>query len=296
MARTNNAARTGSRRKAKKQHGKSPPKAILCTVCGKGDGKYKCPKCRAPFCCVQCSKDHRANLCTAARTTDAAASASTEGGVVVANNEQSNYLSGKELNINQPERKRVRRTNSDDDDSHDDEPGWNITPEMKERVRQSAWLREELKDGGLRQLIGQIDAASDEEEDAVSNTMKTYSNNKSGVKISPRELALARMRHSRPKFASFIDRMLLTAGVLQPADGGGEGGDIMSLLEGRGPAPLVLAPAPRVGATEAISPTASDSGSGDDSSESDGSSEDSSDSCETSNSDESDAPDDSEGS
>jgi hypothetical protein len=63
--------------------------------------------------------------------------------------------------------------------------------------------------------------------------------------ISARELALARTKHSHPKFASFVDRMLLTAGVLQPAEDGGGGGGIVSssTLEGHGP--LVLAPVPR---------------------------------------------------
>lgn len=31
----------------------------LCCVCGSNEGKYKCPKCRAPYCSVNCSKIHR---------------------------------------------------------------------------------------------------------------------------------------------------------------------------------------------------------------------------------------------
>jgi len=230
---------------------------ILCTVCGKGDGKYKCPKCRAPFCCVQCSKDHKANHCTTETADD---TTSTNGSVTITN-EQSNYLPQKELKINHPLRKRIRRTASDDEseDSHDDEPGWNITPEMKKRVHQSTWLRKELKDGGLRQLIGQIDAASDDddEEDTCNSKRKTQRNN-STVKISDREMALARTKHSHQKFASFIDQMMLTAGVLQPADGGDDN-NIISVLEGGGPGPLVLAPE---GRSDAMNATV-DSGSSD---------------------------------
>ena len=124
---------------------------------------------------------------------------------------------------------------------------------MKKLVRQSTWLRKELQDGGLRQLIERIDAASDDEgEDACnSNTisssgqMRQRNNTTANTTISARELALARTKHSHPKFASFVDRMLLTAGVLQPSEdrGGGDGIVSSSTLEGHGP--LVLAPVPR---------------------------------------------------
>mmetsp|Transcript_5438 Transcript_5438/g.8545 ORF Transcript_5438/g.8545 Transcript_5438/m.8545 type:complete len:157 (-) Transcript_5438:426-896(-) len=130
---------------------------------------------------------------------------------------------------------------------------------MKKRVHQSTWLRKELKDGGLRQLIGQIDAASDDddEEDTCNSKRKTQRNN-STVKISDREMALARTKHSHQKFASFIDQMMLTAGVLQPADGGDDN-NIISVLEGGGPGPLVLAPE---GRSDAMNATV-DSGSSD---------------------------------
>ncbi|KAL9178908.1 hypothetical protein ACHAXT_011881 [Thalassiosira profunda] len=237
----------GKRRSAGKPR-KPPPKAIKCAVCGEGDGKYKCPKCRMPFCCVQCSKDHKENQCPALKG-DAAksdATATSKGGEATAN-KTSEYLSQKELKADQqPKRKRPRRTSGDESDDCDDEPGWNITDEMKERLRRSSWLHKELRDGGLRQLIDQIDGASDGEEEGERNT-RQYQGKKGGARISPRELALARTKHGKPKFATFVDRMLLTAGVLQPASGGvdagtGEGG-LIEILEG--PAPLVMAPVPR---------------------------------------------------
>lgn len=104
----------------------------------------------------------------------------------------------------------------------------------------------------------QIDAASDDDEkedegeNTTCNNKRTQQHrhhdqksNNTNVTISPRELALARTKHSHPKFASFIDEMMLIAGALQPADngGGGDGDLISSLLEGHGL--LVLAPVPR---------------------------------------------------
>ena len=180
--------------------------------------------------------------------------------------EQSKYLPQKEL-LN-TKRKRIRRPDhNDDEDSDDDEPGWQITSEMKRRIYNSSWIRNELQDGGLRQLIESIDAASDKEEDEAGNGDNKYQykqqryhhrgnlqKNNTAAKISPREFALARTKHSHPKFSAFIDEMLLTAGVLQRNtgvdDGNGEGeGDksLLSkiLLDGGDRKQLVLAPVPR---------------------------------------------------
>ena len=171
--------------------------------------------------------------------------------------------------------KRLRRSNNDDDDeydSHDDEPGWNITNEMKARLQQSSWLRKELQDGGLRQLIDNIDAASDSmndeehgNEDRQQSRERSHwnkqekkrnnVNSKNATKISARELALARTKHTHPKFASFTDQLLLLAGVLQPAAGGGGGGGEFTmsdtgLNEGdNNHGHFVLAPIPRLNRT-----------------------------------------------
>ena len=167
----------------------------------------------------------------------------------------------------QPRRKRIRPSkNSEESDYDDDEPGWKITDEMKQKLYQSKWLHKELQDGGLRKLIENIDTASDVEEDYVDDNCNNRkqsqrhrggnnkSNNNTNSTISSREFALARTNHAHPKFKSFIDEMLLTAGVLQPADngvGGEEGGGTTTLsriLQGEpSHGPLVLAPVPRRG-------------------------------------------------
>lgn len=153
-------------------------------------------------------------------------------------------------------KKRIRRSSNNNESDDDDQPGWNITDEMKQLVQRSDWLRKELNDGGLRHLIGEIDAASDveEEEDEADNGSNNYykrrknkwgmkdHNNKNGNAvddISPRVLALARTKHSHPKFAAFMDKLLLTAGVLTDGTGGGE--------EGEGCGRLELVPVPRRG-------------------------------------------------
>ncbi|KAL3774131.1 hypothetical protein ACHAW5_002090 [Stephanodiscus triporus] len=198
---------------------------ILCSVCGKGDGR-------------RCSKDHKANSCPP----PAAAAA------------DSTPLPDPLTPPQQLGKKRARRHDDDeDDDSRSDEPGWNVTTEMKERVRRSAWLREELRDGGLRSMIERIDAASDEEDDdedggGGNRRRRRRVGGGGGIdeysSISPRELALARNRHANAKFARFIDRMLLAAGVLLPGSAPGND-DRDDRHDGHH---LVLAPVPRIAA------------------------------------------------
>lgn len=222
---------------------------------------------------MQCSKDHKANHCpankTASNNNDGSEDATKQQGIdttaatVGCNNTESRskYLPVdvlKQQSASRP-KKRIRRSSNNDDSDDDDQPGWNITDEMKQLIQRSDWLRKELNDGGLRHLIGEIDAASDveEEEDEADNDTGSNNNykrrknnwgrkdrnNKNGNAvddISPRVLALARTKHSHPKFAAFMDKLLLTAGVLTDAGtGGGE--------EGEGCGRLELVPVPRRG-------------------------------------------------
>eukprot|EP00985_Skeletonema_marinoi_P025641 scaffold19004_cov101-Skeletonema_marinoi.AAC.1 len=302
-------ARSRATGRAKKQqpNKKNAKKAIVCSVCGKGDGKYKCPKCRSPFCCVQCSKDHKANHCPATKSNDtgdddvskqqsnhtAAASTVTNS---TTTKPQSKYLPAAAFAqsssiSSQPNKKRMRRPN-DDDDSDNDEPGWNITEEMKQMIQRSEWLRKELEDGGLRHLIGHIDAASDveEEEDdnGNNNRRKNWGRNanKNGnTDISQRVLTLARTRHSHPKFATFMDRLLVTAGVL--TDGGGGGGGEANLFEGGESGRLELVTVPRRGGELVAAPAAAAAGEEVESSSEEEDSDDDSDSSDDDDSDES---------
>ena len=64
---------------------------------------------------------------------------------------------------------------------------------MKSNVKRSEWLRNELKDGGLRTLIS-----------GIVNT--------SG---SQKHLALKQAKERYPLFQTFLDKLLVLAGVLQ---------------------------------------------------------------------------------
>ena len=186
--------------------------------------RYKCPKCRTPFCCVQCSKEHK-NQCpaTTVATNNLDNTVATRSGSDVQVDTKSQYLPSAILKSNQAVRKRKRTKDEDQVDSEDDEPGFNITTEMKTRLEQSPWLRKELQDGGLQCLISMIDAASDDEQEDGDKKHFNHKKSRGGTNkyegITPRVLALARSKSSHPKFASFIDQMLLTAGVLQPVEG-----------------------------------------------------------------------------
>ena len=150
---------------------------------------------------------------------------------------------------------------------------------MKQQISQSKWIQNELKDGGLRQLIDSIDCASDvdDEDDSKPHGYRCQQKKRDNNKISPRVLALARAKHRHPKFASFVDEMLLTAGVLQPAGGGGDGGGeerLANILEGQGErGPLVLAPVPCRSADDVNSESSNESENDSEESDSDSSSD-----------------------
>ena len=113
---------------------------------------------------------------------------------------------------------RRRRTLSEDEELEEEErEGWRITKEMMDRVHGSKWLRNELADGGLRQLIYDIDIA-DETEEAKGGSKKRKRNwNTMGCipEMTAREMALEKAKLSNGKFATFLDKLLLEAGVLR---------------------------------------------------------------------------------
>ena len=127
--------------------------------------------------------------------------------------------------------KKHKRRKDDNDEDYDDEPGYNITPQMKELLYNSTWLRSTLQtEVGLRQLIHDIDGASDievddddDDDDTTATATATGGDGHKYIKkqrnkdedISPRIVALARAKYTHPKFAYFIDKLLVTAGVLQ---------------------------------------------------------------------------------
>jgi hypothetical protein len=78
----------------------------------------------------------------------------------------------------------------DDDDDESLDEGWKITESMKSALNHSEWLREELKDGGLRELISQI-------------------------VVSKNTQALLQVQERYPSFRVFQDKLLVVADVLE---------------------------------------------------------------------------------
>jgi len=121
-----------------------------------------------------------------------------------------------------------------DDDEEDDleDEGWRISREMMDRLDNSDWLRKELADGGLRQIIAEIDAA-DTELDGKEKRQRKRPRLGAVPEPSPREIALMKAKHTNPKFANFVDRLLVSSGVLVEGEKTNEE-DIASLLLGDG--------------------------------------------------------------
>ena len=178
-----------------------PPACSVCnlasteTFCA---NKYKCPKCRAPYCSVACCKQHKEN-CTAAGE---AKPPTKEDGPSV-----SKYLShGGDASIEE-DTLEVTVAHGDvereleeesDDDSLDE--GYKINDSMKTALDRSDWLRNELIDGGLRKIIHKIVHSSN----IVQENGRTR-----------QEEELERAKAAYPNFELFIDKLLVLAGVLE---------------------------------------------------------------------------------
>ena len=222
---------TFSKKRRTNKHNKN--KTIGCGVCGIDDGKYKCPKCRVPYCSVKCCKEHKLQ-CTLKITTSSIDSNQTTITESETNQKcKSQYLDANQLTNDPLENASKRRQMLDDDDDSDLElEGWRITKEMMDRIDSSDWIKTELQDGGLRQIIAEIDVA-----DLDQNYPKRKRKLNAQPEPTPRELALMRARQSNPKFSNFIDRLLVTAGVLVQGDLSMEE-QVVSFLNGNTEEPL----------------------------------------------------------
>ena len=87
-----------------------------------------------------------------------------------------------------------RKYNNNDDDDDDLDEGWKITDEMKQALENSPWLRKQLQDGGLREVIRQVVASGE------------------GLESQQQQ------QHRFPQFQVFLDKLLVVAGVLERED------------------------------------------------------------------------------
>jgi hypothetical protein len=197
----------------------------VCIICS-GANKYKCPKCRAPYCSVACCRTHKESCSATTATTQssttaaAAAAAATTTMEGLPNPEtavlRSKYLPSDRL-TRDPLQNAARHRRMLEEDEEDEE-GWKIDDTMMTAMDHSMWLRGELKDGGLRQLICELDEADD-------TPMPLRNNNRNRLhgailpQQSAREEALAKAKANNPNFCTFIDKLLMLTGVLRNVDG-----------------------------------------------------------------------------
>ena len=241
-------SRRGRPRRPPKFHGgsgksgvvKGAPKSSTscCCECGMEQAKYKCPQCREPYCGIVCCRTHKEKDCRRG--------GGGGGGVVsdqqpVAAVKKSKYLPSDLLTrdpIENAQRKRKQLEDGAQDnnasDEEDLEVGWKITEEMMNEMDKSAWLRTELQDGGLRQLIWDVMSAS-------------KSVNRSGTATHQEEL-LQITSTKYPHFRTFLDKLKVLAGVLErqgvPGGGDEDDDDLTQWLEQEGDdlGPLALKP------------------------------------------------------
>ena len=191
--------------------------------------RYKCPKCRQPYCSVACCRAHKAkkNGCVSGSTTintkAGDESLASEPSQQHDKQPKSRYLPS-DLLLRDPDlnaeahRRRLIDSNSSDNISgngnssngrskrntneeyEDLEDGWKITTDMMDAMDKCDWLHQELADGGLRQMIFEIVSSS-----RIVN----------GAGQSHQEEALARLQSTYPNFRTFITKLQVVTGVLE---------------------------------------------------------------------------------
>jgi hypothetical protein len=103
-------------------------------------------------------------------------------------------------------------------EQQDLEPGWKMTDEMRNAMRESSWLRQELADPGLQHLISSVVHASSILPTSAKHGRFRTNRRESGfgsLPTTPQEQLLAQLKLSNPQFRLFIDKLLVTAGVLE---------------------------------------------------------------------------------
>lgn len=101
---------------------------------------------------------------------------------------------------------------------------------MMDKMDNCDWLRTELQDGGLRQIIHQVCEASN----TVAHGQKTH-----------QEVALEQAKSRYPTFERFMDKLLVLTGVLERQEIDEDLDDWLQRDDADGLGPLALVPIPR---------------------------------------------------
>lgn len=218
----NYESRRGRPRRRKQHFGVAPPtKKPSCSQCSTENPKYKCPKCRAPYCSIACCRSHKEKGC--------------EENKVQENYKQapkSKYLPASDLLQRNPLENAIQRRKQAAEEEVDLVEGWKITENMMDKMDNCDWLRTELQDGGLRQIIQQVCEAS--------NTVAHRSDQK-----THQELALEQAKAKYPNFDRFMDKLLVLTGVLERQETEEELSEWLTRQEDEELGPLALVPLPR---------------------------------------------------
>lgn len=203
-------------------------KKVTCSVCNVDNPKYKCPKCRSTYCSIDCCRKHKEAFCSIGSCSITEASKEEKQGDAVADNiiqiyPSSKYLTKLELAQMQDENKvdlnNLQKKLQDDVMVDEDlPPGWKMTKDMVKMMRKSKWLRDEVADSGLQQLIVKIVSSSRN----VANVNR-FGYSKSSQQFSTnvttyREQMLSDIKSQFPQFQMFVDKLLYLTGVYERCD------------------------------------------------------------------------------
>lgn len=226
----------------KKQHYPTSAAAatLQCSVCLTGAPNYKCPKCRAIYCSIACCRKHKLEACSSSTPTTEPALLSSQSEISLPIVKQSKYLSSSDLDPTCSTKNSNRSNSSNDKPSvgHSNERsnrrggggeygdlpvGWAVTDAMKRLMQESDWLRDELQDVGLRQLLSTITSTPNR---LVAHNNRTNNrshrgrlganapNNLKDDATTEREQVLETLKGRYPLFQQFLDKLLVLTGVL----------------------------------------------------------------------------------
>ena len=196
----------------------------ICSVCNVGDPKYKCPKCRSTYCSIDCCRKHKEELCSIVTTnTTHVCKEGENSDDTVQRNLYSKYLTKSELEQIEDETKLdwndlQKRLHNDAQADEDLGPGWKMTENMLSIMRNSKWLREELADTGLQQLIVKIVSSS---KNLVKTNRRGYSTSHQQFctnETTYREQMLSNIKLQYPQFQLFLDKLLYLTEVYERSD------------------------------------------------------------------------------
>lgn len=229
---TRNNKRQRVRAKQEQQAAAAPPQ--VCSVCevANDDGappKYKCPKCRASYCSVACCRQHK-TICPGKEDDSSSKAIATTGDAATTAVEKTKPGANQATSTtNIPtvlDSAAVNDSASSDDEDDDSslEDGWEITESMKVALRNSMWLRHELRDGGLRDMIASVVKSR--------KTLKRYETEQRSQSYRPRHRyasaptkphhpheVLAAQKSENRHFRVFTDKLLVLADVLERQEG-----------------------------------------------------------------------------